>query len=145
MSSQKIIAQRVCIRIYHSMPRLGIGGGTSLSKKEQRFIAEKIVKEYGGIKVFAEEDENSSSYNLLGMEIYVFFDGSLIRLDGVSYFDFSLYSSFEFSDSKIKKINDNIHYALKSIGSIELMKLKVKCKMSLPNKGMPYEFLESAE
>jgi hypothetical protein len=131
LASYKNIAQRVRIKIWYSMPR-SFGGGVALSNKDERLIAEKIVKEYGGIKIYSQFDEDDISYDIFGVEDYVFFDRSLIRLERNSCLDFKNYDGVNHPDEIITK-------GATRLTGLTLMRIKLKC-LNLPNEGMPFEY-----
>jgi hypothetical protein len=49
----------VRIKIYNTL--LAAGQYGRLSNKEERLIVEKVVKEYGGIKIYGQHDEDDVS------------------------------------------------------------------------------------
>lgn len=145
---EKNVAQRVCIRIYHSIPREGgsASGAPVISKKERRLIAEQVAKDFGAIKVYGLQDENGLSYDLFGLELYVFVDGSVIALESCQFEAFdSAYGHPSIPSQASEEIQRRINNALSFRGPIESLKLKTKCKLSLPKRGMPYEYLQWEE
>lgn len=121
----RTIAQRIRIKIYADLPRQMIGS-LLISDKEARIRIEEIVKSFGGRKVYGAQDERGESFDLFAREDYVFYDRSIIRLEGTSYLD--VYSTA-----------GDIDEALRSLNGFELARIKIHCKINLPTTGMPYD------
>ena len=118
MALQKNIADRVRIKIYNV--KLAEGQYGRLTKKEERLIAERVVKEYGGIKIYGQQDEEGSSYDIFGIEDYVFIDRSLMRLEENSCSDLDWLQKGAYSDEVINK-------GLSRLSGLALMRIKLKC------------------
>jgi len=115
----------------------------TISQKEARFILESVVKDFGGLKVFSDQDENSSAYNILGVEDYVFIDRSIVRLVGsdsytivtfmsdsshASFFGISYYGK----EATVNEVENNINKQLNSMSGLKVIQLKAKYLMKLP-------------
>ena len=118
MALQKNIADRVRIKIYNV--KLAEGQYGRLTKKEERLIAERVVKEYGGIKIYGQQDEEGSSYDIFGIEDYVFIDRSLMRLEENRCSDLDWLQKGAYSDEVINK-------GLSRLSGLALMRIKLKC------------------
>jgi hypothetical protein len=131
----KSIADRVRGKAMTQMPIHWI------SQKEVRFILERVVKEFGGIKVFSDQDEDSSAYNILGTEDYVFIDRSVVRLVGSKSYTIDIFMPIRTVDlhfeayktSSIRKeVEKSIDKQLSRISGLKTMQLKVKYLVKLP-------------
>jgi hypothetical protein len=104
-------------------------GNLLVSDKEARFSIEKVVKSFGGVKVYGTQDERDSSYDIFGQEDYVFYDGSILRLEGTSYLD-------------VDSTKGDVAAAIRSLSGFQLAKIKMHCTINLPKRGMPYDPFE---
>ena len=118
MTPQKNIADRVRIKIYNV--KLAEGQYGRLTSKEERLIAERVVKEYGGIKIYGQHDEDGLSYDIFGIEDYVFIDRSLMRLEQNRCLDLDWLQSAAYSEEVINK-------GLNRLSGLALMRIKLKC------------------
>ena len=117
------VAERMRLGIRAHLPYDWLGNLLSISQKEARVKIERLIESYGGVKIYAEQDENSSCYDIFGVVEYAFYDGSVIRLKGTHY-DATSTPQGDAADG------------LRRAGTFALMKSKVKC-MNLPTESNP--------
>jgi hypothetical protein len=131
----KNIADRVRGKASSQMPMHRI------SQKEIRFILERVVKEFDGLKVFSDQDEDSSTYNILGTEDYVFIDRSIVRLVGSKGYTIDifmkdcaapLYFGNYQTESIRNEVEKSINKQLSRISGLKIMQLKAKYLIKLP-------------
>lgn len=112
-----------------------------ISQKEVRFILERVVKEFDGIKVFSDQDEDSPTYNILGTEDYVFIDRSVVRLVGSKSYTIDIFMPVRTVDlhfeayttwSIREEVEKNIDKKLSRISGLKTMQLKAKYIVKLP-------------
>lgn len=119
----KNVAEKMRLGIRAHLPHDTMGGLLSTSKKDARVKMERLIESYGGILIYSEQDESADSYDILGVIEYAFYDGSVIRLQGINY-------------DETSRPNGNPSEALRKIGTFALMKSKIKC-MNLPTEWSP--------
>lgn len=117
------VAEKMRLGIRAHLPYDTMGGLLSTSKKDARVKMEQLIESYGGILIYSEQDESADSYDILGVVEYAFYDGSVIRLQGIYY------------NETPNPIGD-VSEALRRIGKFALIKSKVKC-MNLPTEWTP--------
>ncbi len=117
------VAEKMRLGIRAHLPYSWTGQLLSISNKEARIKMERLIESYGGIKIYAEQDESAESYDIFGVVEYAFYDGSVIRLQGIHY-------------DETARPNGNASEALRKIGTFALMKSKIKC-MNLPTEWSP--------